>query len=118
MRPQNAYITRLHLRYDGEHFPEDLMFQETGDSGNFQGRYVLRHPYTGEPSCEAANAYRKTLPDRFRAEAQTLASLTGWDMATIREKMAKTGQPLDGLPASAPASDKPWYERMWGGEKK
>ncbi|MEN8218569.1 MAG: hypothetical protein ABFS56_19815 [Pseudomonadota bacterium] len=27
--------------------PEDLVFQETADSSNFQGRYVLRHPWTG-----------------------------------------------------------------------
>ena len=50
---QNAFVTRLHVRYDGEHFPEDLMFQETSDRTNFQGRYVLRHPYTSELTCEA-----------------------------------------------------------------
>jgi len=38
----------MHLRYDAAHFPEDLVFQETGDRGNFQGRYVLRHPWTGD----------------------------------------------------------------------
>src|SRR5213593_813915 len=26
---QNVFITRLHLRYDAPHFPEDLVFQET-----------------------------------------------------------------------------------------
>ena len=35
------------------HFPEDLVFQETGDQTNFQGRYVLRHPYAGPISCGA-----------------------------------------------------------------
>ena len=44
---------RLHLRYDGQHFPEDLVFQETGDRSNFQGRYVLRHPWTGKADCPA-----------------------------------------------------------------
>ena len=45
--PQNVFVTRLHVRYDGAHFPEDLVFQETGDRTNFQGRYVLRHAWTG-----------------------------------------------------------------------
>src|SRR2546421_369618 len=31
---QNVFITRLHLRYDQEHFPEDLAFKETGDRSN------------------------------------------------------------------------------------
>ena len=45
---QNVFVTRLHVRYDRDHFPEDLVFQETGDRTNFQGRYVLRHPWTGD----------------------------------------------------------------------
>src|SRR5918992_1122032 len=52
--PQNAFLTRLHVRYDNAHFPEDLVFQETADRTNFQGRYVLRHPWKGESSCAAA----------------------------------------------------------------
>jgi hypothetical protein len=48
---QNAFVTRLHVRYDAEHFPEDLVFQETADRANFQGRYVLRHAWKGEDSC-------------------------------------------------------------------
>jgi hypothetical protein len=38
---QQVFLTRLHVRYDNAHFPEDLVFQETGDRVNFQGRYVL-----------------------------------------------------------------------------
>src|SRR5438094_653635 len=38
-----VFLTRLHVRYDSAHFPEDLVFQETADRGNFQGRYGLRH---------------------------------------------------------------------------
>ena len=47
----NVFVTRLHVRYDGAHFPEDLVFQETGDRANFQGRYVLRHAWTGNETC-------------------------------------------------------------------
>ena len=39
--PQAVFITRLHMRYDAQSFPEDIQFQETADTGNFQGRYVL-----------------------------------------------------------------------------
>ena len=41
-------MTRLHVRYDDAHFPEDLVFQETADRTNFQGRYVLRHEWKGQ----------------------------------------------------------------------
>ena len=47
----NVFLTRLHVRYDNAHFPEDLVFQETADRTNFQGRYVLRHAWQGEETC-------------------------------------------------------------------
>lgn len=105
--PQNVFLTRLHLRYDAEHFPEDLVFQETADRENFQGRYVLRHPWTGDDRCEAARTYRRDLGKRQEREAQTLASLTGWDIARVRGKM--------NLQANADLSedDEPWWKALW-----
>ena len=50
----NVFLTRLHVRYDDAHFPEDLVFQETADRANFQGRYVLRHAWTGGGRVQAA----------------------------------------------------------------
>ena len=88
---QNAFVTRLHVRYDREHFPEDLMLQETADRENFQGRYVLRHPFTGAVRCEAGEAYRRQTVRDFARQAETLARLTGWDIAQIRERMSETG---------------------------
>jgi hypothetical protein len=99
---QPVYLTRLHVRYDKAHFPEDLVFQETSDRTNFQGRYVLRHPWSGEDSCAGAAQYRSSLPQRFEQEAQTLASLTGWDLNDIRQQM-KIGEPV-----------LPWWRRIWG----
>ncbi len=65
--PQNVFVTRLHVRYDGEHFPEDLVFQETSDRENFQGRYVLRHPYKGELSAKRARSTARSFaPARAR----------------------------------------------------
>ena len=82
-------ITRLHLRYTKDTFPEDLVFQETQDRTNFQGRYVLRHPWKGgdAKSCGAAPAYFKQVDARQEKEAQTLANLTGWNLNKIRKKM-------------------------------
>lgn len=94
-RPIEAYVTRLHVRYDQATFPEDLQLQETRDTSNFQGRYVLRHPFVGPASCEAGTKYRQSLPARFQKEAETLAELTGWDYRQIRARMDKAGQALD-----------------------
>jgi hypothetical protein len=91
-RGSNVFVTRLHVRYDGANFPEDLMFQETADRGNFQGRYVLRHEYKGEAKCQAGDEYRRSLPLRWEKEAATLAHLTGWDIAEIKRRMRENGQ--------------------------
>lgn len=107
----DVFVTRLHVSYDAAHFPEDLMFKETGDRTNFQGRYVLRHPYTGEAQCDAGEAYRASLPDRYEKEAQTLANLTGWDIQTIRTKMKDGGQ------AFTPPPKRSWWEKLWGNDK-
>jgi hypothetical protein len=101
--PGDVFLTRLHVRYDGRHFPEDLVLQETADRFNFQGRYILRHPFSGEITCEA-NQYREDLRLRREREAQTLASLTGWPIQWIRKKAGIT---------LARAVTK-WYEKLWG----
>ncbi len=90
----NAYVTRMHLRYDATSFPEDLVLMETSDRSNFQGRYVLRHPWAGGSRCAAGDSYLDSLPARFRREAENLAGLTGWSQAEIQTKMEAGGQPL------------------------
>ncbi len=87
-------VTRLHVRYTPETFPEDLMFQETADRANFQTRYVLQHPVKIEPTaCPAAEKYLEQVRERQHKEAETLATLTGWDIGEIR---AKSGLESDG----------------------
>jgi hypothetical protein len=104
--PTDVFVTRLHVRYDSAHFPEDLVFQETSDRANFQGRYILRHAWTGTDSCPAADAYRRTVRDRHEQEAARLASLTGWDASTIRNKMNLGEKP-------GPESEPAWWEKIW-----
>jgi hypothetical protein len=88
----DVFVTRLHVRYNAENFPEDLMLMETRDRQNFQGRYVLRHPWKGEANCAAGDKYFDTLPARFEKEAKALADLTGWDESDIRARMEQNGQ--------------------------
>jgi hypothetical protein len=102
-RTSDVFISRLHVRYDAAHFPEDLVFQETGDHANFQGRYVVRHAWTGGENCNAATEYHRVLGTRREREAQTLASLTGWDVNAVRREM--------GL-ESAGNTPARWWERL------
>jgi hypothetical protein len=90
----NAYVTRLHVRYDAKSFPEDLALTETRDRDNFQGRYILRHAWHGRSSCAAAAQYREELPMRFLKEAITLADLTGWPRQQIETRMRQSGEPV------------------------
>ena len=105
---QDVFLTRLHLRYDREHFPEDLRFQQTGDRSNFQGRYVMRHPWTGGDSCRAADDYRRSLRRRQEGEAQRLASLTGWSHQEIRRRMGLHRA------AGGETPEVPWWKKLWG----
>src|SRR5579862_6727566 len=90
----NAFVTRLHVRYDARTFPEDLNFVETRDRENFQGRYILQYPSTAAATCAAGAQYRASLPARFQKEAENLVKLTGWSQTDIAARMASTGQPL------------------------
>ncbi|MEM9769275.1 MAG: DUF2330 domain-containing protein [Cyanobacteria bacterium P01_D01_bin.71] len=115
-RDINVFITRLHVRYTRDKFPEDLTFQETHNRRLFQGRYVMNHPFvdTDEQACLARNVeYRgydadhpsmedlrrwnrgvhrnyitRDVPDRFERESQNLARLTGRDIDTIRRRIS------------------------------
>ncbi|MDJ0786760.1 MAG: DUF2330 domain-containing protein, partial [Myxococcota bacterium] len=102
---QDVFVTRLHVRYDAEHFPADLVFQETGDRTNFQGRYVLRHAFAGEATCPQAEAYYRQVREREEREAQQLASLTGWRLSDIWERIGRR-------PEAGP-EPRPWWQDLW-----
>jgi len=101
----DVFLTRLHVRYDREHFPEDLVFQETGDRQNFQARYVLHHPWNGSSDCEAARNYKQSLRDRQEREARNLSSLTGWSVEDVRRKMH--------LASNDTSGEKKWWQTIW-----
>ena len=97
-------ITRLHVRYSAGTFPEDLVFQETQDTENYQARYVLHRPWQGSPNqCAAAKTYLEELDQRRRKEARNLADLTGWDMDKALRQAGMS-------PSDKPS---PWWHGLW-----
>ena len=90
----DAFVTRLHLRYDRDHFPEDLALQETSDRETFQARYVLQQPWRGAAACEAGQRYVRSLPVRAAREAVNVVELTDWSFADVRRRMEDAGQKL------------------------
>lgn len=104
--PGQVILTRLHVRYSADTCPEDLVFQQTQDSENFQLRYVLRHPWQGSAqSCPEAETYFEALRERRQTEALTLADLTGWNIDAIYRK-----QGIDPSGATRPAT---WWRDLW-----
>ncbi|MCB1176107.1 MAG: hypothetical protein KDK36_00890, partial [Leptospiraceae bacterium] len=101
----NALVTRIHVQYTNETFPEDLMFTETSDRSNFQGRYILRHPWKGSPNeCSEAREYFKNYNRMEETRAKNLANLTGWDINKIRSKINLKELKEDNTP---------WWKKVW-----
>jgi hypothetical protein len=104
--PTPVMLTRLHLRYQASTFPEDLVFQETQDTENFQARFVLRHAWAGSPgACSAAQNYFDELNRRRQTEAETLADLTGWPLTEIYQRA--------GITANGQSRPAAWWENLW-----
>jgi hypothetical protein len=101
----NVFITRLHVRYTRDRFPEDLKFQETSNQESFQGRYVILHPYKGEITCDAGKTYRNSLRKRQEEEGKNLAKLTRWDLNKINSK-------IDFVTSKSYESS-PWWRQLW-----
>ena len=106
-----VFVTRLHARYDAASFPEDLVFQETTNTENFQVRYVQRTPFTGPCDCPGGAEYRKALVARRNQQAQSLVELTGWSPARVRQRMA--AGPDAYLPTVNVQAEQTWWQKMW-----
>ncbi len=97
----DVFVTRMHVRYNRSTFPQDLLFQATPDRSNFQGRYILSHPATGNLQCEAGKQYKQTLATRRQKEVQELATLTGWNTSGYSGYIYEFGAPnryIEALP--------------------
>ena len=101
----SVFITRLHVRYNRQLYPQDLRFQETPNRDFFQGRYVIRHPYDGEANCQQAQPYYEKVRDRQEENATTLAKLTGWNLSEIKEA-------IDFIKLKENTSQ-PWWQRIF-----
>ena len=73
----NVHFTRLHFRYNRKSFPQDLMFQVTPNTQNYQARYIITHPATGDFNCDAGKKYLEDLRKRRKKELIELTALTG-----------------------------------------
>lgn len=100
-----VFITRLHVRYTRDKFPEDLKFHETTNRQFFQGRYVIRHPFRGAITCDAGKEYLTRTYRRQEEEVHTLAKLTGWDKNEIRSKV--------NFVTAAKPPDANWWDSLW-----
>lgn len=87
---QDVFVTRLHARYSKDSFNQDLKFRVTSDKGNFQGRYIMNHPFTGNVQCEAGREYVQNMRRRLREEAVELAKITGWSPRKIEQQIRAT----------------------------
>ncbi len=87
---QDVYVTRLHAQYSKGQMSKDIAFRETRNRDNFQGRYVLNHPFDGNVSCEKAKGYIENTRRRVRREAVDLVEITGWDTRKVENNIRKT----------------------------
>ena len=90
-----VYFTRLHFRYNRKSFPQDLVFQVTPNTENFQARYIITHPATGDLSCDAGKNYLKELKKRRKDELKELTALTGKDINSWQDDVASTEEETD-----------------------
>jgi hypothetical protein len=94
-------LTRLHVRYNPQTFPEDLVFQETKDQNNFQGRYIIQHSWKGSRNeCSAAEEYFDLLEQRQKKRADNYLLLTGLDASSKMNLSPKK-------------ENEKWWKKIW-----
>lgn len=115
---RNVFVTRLHVRYDAKSFPEDLKFKTTGNRNNFQGRYVLRHAFDGEMTCEGAKDYMESVNTRREKEVKELANLTGWSRTKIWSDINEAGVGVKfDIPKDEDEGGPTWWKNLWPDEE-
>lgn len=84
---KNVHFTRLHFRYNRRSFPQDLMFQVTPNTENYQARYIITHPANGDLNCAAGKKYLQDLRQRRKKELQELTALTGTNINNWQDEV-------------------------------
>lgn len=97
----STFVTRLHIRYNNQTFPEDLSFVETKDQTNFQGRYIIQHPWKGSPNqCSEATKYFEDLESRELKRAENYQFLTGLNQ---NQRLQNPNKP----------EKQKWWKKIW-----
>jgi len=95
------HFTRLHVRYDREHFPQDLIFTETRNKKNFQCRYVMQNPANiQDESCSEILPYYNRVLNRRLEELDKLAEITWWNTEWYQAYPQKYKDKIDRLKAN------------------
>jgi hypothetical protein len=81
-------VTRLHLRYTANSFPEDLMLTQTSDQQNWQARYVIQQPYDGTLGACFANLNGQDCP------ALCKPRVAGWALSKLRKPGVNSDDPI------------------------
>lgn len=93
---KNVHFTRLHFRYNRNSFPQDLTFQVTPNQEQYQARYIITHPATGDFNCAAGKKYLQDLRARRKKELLELTVLTGTNINNWQEEaMAKNEEEIN-----------------------
>jgi hypothetical protein len=109
-----GFVTRLHVRYNKETFPEDLTLQKTSNEENYQVRIVMNHPFDASKrklkikhkECSSQMVqYQKHLSKRRGEERENLKKYAGWGDE-------KTKDLFQGLKIEE-ETKKSWYEDLW-----
>ncbi len=74
----DLHFTRMRVRYDEEHFPQDIQFQATPNTSNYQVRYFITHPYPADLSCPDAFPYYQSVMMRRQEELHSFYKLTNY----------------------------------------
>jgi len=101
----SVFFTRLHVTYNREDFPQDLVFQETPDRSNFQCRYIINHPAQQYGQCPDWKVYYDKKKGSRRKELKELSALSGWNTERYWEYPSK----FMGYTAPLPPDDETGY---------
>ena len=107
----DVFVTRLHLRYDGEHFAEDLHFRETAEREQLPGPLRAAPPLARPAVLRSRAGLSGRSARALRAAgADSLAPDPLADRGDP-QRMESAGQSFTAPESRPPTS--PWWEKLW-----